>query len=200
MTIRDYAQEMGAARFVKEVALEAHIAHVRAVTAKPVVSVGRFTSPEHVPAIAGRVAPVLIVGAGPAGLEAALTLGRRGVPVILAEAGEPGGRVTRETRLPGLSEWAWGRDWRLRQISKLPRVEVFAGSTMTPADVISTGAPHVLIATGSLWRRDRRGRIGDARAPGLIAHAVHDGYAAARSHLAPPEMLIARRERVVLAQ
>ena len=39
---------------------------------------------------------VLIIGAGPAGLEAALGLGKRGYNVILAEAGsEAGGRVTR---------------------------------------------------------------------------------------------------------
>ena len=39
-------------------------------------------------------------------------------------------------------------------------------------------------------------RIGDARAPGLIAHAVHDGHAAARAHLSPPTDI--RRERVIL--
>jgi dimethylamine/trimethylamine dehydrogenase len=39
-------------------------------------------------------------------------------------------------------------------------------------------------------------RIGDARAPGLIAHAVHDGHAAARTHLGPPHE--PARERVIL--
>ena len=47
--------------------------------------------------------PVLIVGAGPAGLEAAQALGKRGYDVTLAEKGtELGGRVARECRLPGL--------------------------------------------------------------------------------------------------
>jgi dimethylamine/trimethylamine dehydrogenase len=41
-------------------------------------------------------------------------------------------------------------------------------------------------------------RIGDARAPGLIAHAVHDAHAAARAHLSPP--VEHRRERPVLAR
>ncbi len=113
--------------------------------------------PERVPALHGSK-PVLIVGAGPAGLEAALTLGRRGVPVLLAEAGEPGGRVTLEARLPGLSEWARVRDWRLGQLAKLANVELFPGSQMTATDVLATGAPHVMVATGSLWRRDGRGR------------------------------------------
>lgn len=42
-------------------------------------------------------------------------------------------------------------------------------------------------------------RIGDARAPGLIAHAVRDGHRAGRARLAPGAELILRRERVVLA-
>ena len=46
VTIADYSQEMGVSRFVKEASLEPRIAHVRKVTGKPVVSVGRFTSPE----------------------------------------------------------------------------------------------------------------------------------------------------------
>ena len=51
---------------------------------------------------------VLVVGAGPAGLEAAMMLSRRGHEVSLAEASATlGGRVERERRLPGLS--AWGR-------------------------------------------------------------------------------------------
>ena len=46
--------------------------------------------------------PVLVVGAGPAGLEAAQALGKRGYEVTLAERGkELGGRVARECRLPG---------------------------------------------------------------------------------------------------
>src|SRR5262249_21313258 len=46
---------------------------------------------------------ILVVGAGPAGLEAARALGQRGYEVHLAEATtEVGGRVARESKLPGL--------------------------------------------------------------------------------------------------
>ena len=66
-----------------------------------------------------------MVGAGPAGLEAALTLARRGFKVTLAEAAsELGGRVSRECRLPGLSEWGRVRDWRTHQLSKLATVDL----------------------------------------------------------------------------
>jgi dimethylamine/trimethylamine dehydrogenase len=41
-------------------------------------------------------------------------------------------------------------------------------------------------------------RVGDARAPGLIAHAVHDGHRAARAHLEPPFARAVLRERVVI--
>ncbi len=234
VTIPDYSHEMGSSRFIKEASLESEIAHVRTLTGKPVVSVGRFTSPDTMvsqvrrgvvdligaarPSIADpflpnkirdgdfddirecigcnicyahntlgvplrctqnptmgeewrrgwhpeRVAPaakaerVLIVGGGPAGLEAAVTLGRRGVPVILADQGrELGGRVIREAKLPGLGEWVRVRDWRAQQLRKLPNVEVFPGSRMEPDDVRETGVLHVMLATGSQWRRDGRGR------------------------------------------
>src|SRR6266700_3224711 len=49
---------------------------------------------------------ILIVGAGPAGLEAARALGQRGYDVVLTEASrELGGRVAAESRLPGLHAW-----------------------------------------------------------------------------------------------
>jgi dimethylamine/trimethylamine dehydrogenase len=102
---------------------------------------------------------VLIVGAGPAGLECAQALGNRGYEVRLVEASrELGGRVCRESRLAGLAEWARVRDWRVSQIGKMPNVSVYRESAMTAADVLDTGAPIVVIATGASWRRDGFGR------------------------------------------
>lgn len=112
-----------------------------------------------------RIAParsadtVLVVGGGPAGLEAARALGQRGYGVHLAEARrELGGRVTREARLPGLAEWGRVRDWRIGQIRKLPQVSIYLDSLLTDQDVLDFGSTHVVIATGCHWRRDGYGR------------------------------------------
>ncbi len=248
VTVADYGHEMGVSRFVKEGSLEASVSHVRELTGKPVVSVGRFTSPETMlsqvkrgvldligaarPSIAdpflpakiregrfdeirecigcnicyacdGRGVPirctqnatmgeewrrgwhpervnpasstenVLVVGAGPAGLEAAHILGKRGYSVMLAEArDEAGGRVTRESRLPGLSEWVRVRDYRVQQLSQMANVELYPASAMSVDDVLATDAPHVLIATGSTWRSDGRGRSSPTPIPGFDAPQV----------------------------
>jgi len=102
---------------------------------------------------------VLVVGAGPAGLEAARALGQRGYEVHLAEAGaELGGRVTREARLPGLAEWARVRDWRLGRIDELQNIQVYRGNRLGAQEIIDFSAERVVLATGCHWRRDGFGR------------------------------------------
>jgi dimethylamine/trimethylamine dehydrogenase len=98
---------------------------------------------------------VLIIGAGPAGLECALALGKRGYDVMLAEASEElGGRSAREPRLPGLAIWGRVREYRVEQLNHLPNVQVYLASAMNAQDVLDTGANRIVIATGSHWRRD----------------------------------------------
>ena len=234
VTVSDYWREMGSSRFVREAAQEEAVAFVKQVSGKPVVGVGRFTSPDTMvrqvdkgildfigaarPSIADpflprkiedgrledirecigcnicyahdnravpirctqnpamgeewrrgwhpeKIAPrhaeetVLVVGGGPAGLEAARALGQRGYAVTLAEAtAELGGRVSRESRLPGLGEWARVRDWRLGQLTKLANVEVYLASDLSADQVLGFGFQHVILATGAGWRRDGLGR------------------------------------------
>ncbi len=234
INIADYSLEMGVSRFVKEGGLEPYMDFVKSLTSKPVVTVGRFTSPDAMiaqvkrgvvdfigaarPSIAdpflpakiaegrlddirecigcnicyggdgqgvpirctqnptmgeewrrgwhpekiaakGSNATVLVVGAGPAGLEAARALGERGYRVMLAEAGrELGGRVSLELQLPGLSEWARVRDYRVQQIARMACVDVYRESKMTVDDVLASDADHVVIATGAAWRADGFGR------------------------------------------
>ena len=110
---------------------------------------------------------VLVVGAGPAGLECARALGQRGYQVHLAEAGrELGGRVAREARLPGLAEWGRVRDWRVGQIDKMPNVAVYRESALSAAEVRDMGFNRVVIATGARWRKDGYGRTNHYPIPG----------------------------------
>lgn len=104
-------------------------------------------------------AKVLVVGAGPAGLEAAMSLGRRGYEVVLVDATDVlGGRVAREARLPGLAAWVRVADYRIGQIERLRNVEVALGSRLDAAEIVSHGFDHIAVATGSRWRADGVGR------------------------------------------
>ena len=251
LTVGDYGVEMGSSRFVGEGALAEDVARAKGLTSKPVVAVGRFTSPDtmarHIrkgtqdligaarPSIAdpflpkkieeGRVEDVrecigcnicyahdslgvpirctqnpttgeewrkgwhperierdrspgrvLVIGAGPAGLEAARVLGERGAQVLLAEAERDlGGRISKESRLPGLAEWRRVRDWRVSQLGKLDNVEVFPESSMSADEVFEVEAEHVVVATGARWATDGVGRHRGTpieAAPGARVHSV----------------------------
>ncbi|HEX9448885.1 MAG TPA: FAD-dependent oxidoreductase, partial [Dongiaceae bacterium] len=98
---------------------------------------------------------VLVVGAGPAGLEAARALGVRGYEVALAEAStELGGRVARECKLPGLAAWGRVRDYRAYQLQKMTNVEIFYDSKLDADQILDFGYDHIVLATGATWRRD----------------------------------------------
>ena len=220
----------GPSRFKEEAAQQELVEGIRALTSKPIVGVGRFTSPDVMakqiksgildfigcarPSIADPFLPkkieegrpedirecigcnicitgdmtmsisrctqnptfmeewrkgwhpermnpkgdsesVLIVGAGPAGMEAARALGVRGYQVALAEAGtEIGGRVIREKKLPGLAAWGRVEDYRQYQLSQMANVDIYFESELGADEVLEFGFENVAIATGSTWRRD----------------------------------------------
>jgi dimethylamine/trimethylamine dehydrogenase len=97
---------------------------------------------------------ILIVGGGPAGLECAVTLARRGYRVTIADAAkEFGGRLRFETRLPGLATWGRVVDWRLGQLRERQNVNLYPGSELNPDDILTLEHSHVVIATGARWTK-----------------------------------------------
>ena len=116
---------------------------------------------------------VLVVGAGPAGLECAMQLANRGYRVTLAEArDELGGRVTLESQLPGLASYARVRDYREFQIIRHPGIEIYRGNEQSAKDILELEIPHVILATGSKWRRDGIGRAHAFAVSGIDSIAV----------------------------
>ncbi|MEM7178676.1 MAG: FAD-dependent oxidoreductase [Pseudomonadota bacterium] len=248
VNVSDWENDSQTSRFAKQGFQEDYISFVKKVTSKPVVGVGRYTSPDTMvslikggmmdligaarPSIADpflprkieegrpedirecigcnicvsgdylmtpmrctqnptmgeewrrgwhpeRIAPktadesVLIVGAGPAGLEAARALGQRGYQVTLAEArDELGGRVAVESRLKGLSEWRRVADYREYQISQMANVETYLASALTAEQVLEFGADHVAIATGATWCTSGIGRENHAPVPAAAGAMV----------------------------
>lgn len=96
---------------------------------------------------------VLVIGAGPAGMECARVLGERGMRNIhLVEADkEIGGHMKNVSALPTLGEWGRVTNYRRIQLDKLKNVEVITGKRLTTKDVLDYGAEIVIVATGSSW-------------------------------------------------
>jgi len=107
---------------------------------------------------AGRPERILVIGGGPSGLEAAMVAGKRGLEVTLIEAGRSlGGRVARESALPGLAAWRRVVDYREDQLRRLDGVDVYFESAMTADEILSYPFDHIAVATGARWRRDGAG-------------------------------------------
>ena len=118
---------------------------------------------------------VLVVGAGPAGMECAMVLGKRGMRrVHLVDAGpDIGGHMRWVPQLPGLGEWGRVVNYRRIQLDKLKNVEVITGTELAAKDVLEYGAEIVVAATGSSWATDGMSGITNEPIPGADASLPH---------------------------
>jgi dimethylamine/trimethylamine dehydrogenase len=126
---------------------------------------------------------VLVVGAGPAGMECAVVLGKRGMRRVhlVDENKEMGGHLRWVTRLPGLGTWSRVTQYREGQIAKLKNVTFVPKTRLDDEGVLDYGAEIVVIATGSRWAAD--GMNGPSHTPIAGAHA--DAV-----HILTPEQLV----------
>lgn len=111
---------------------------------------GREETMPHAIPKAGTRKKVVIVGAGPAGLEAARVAGARGHEVVVFEAaGHPGGQIRLTAQSLRRKEMMGIIDWRMDQCEKLG--VAFRFNTWAETDTVEAENPDVaIIATGGL--------------------------------------------------
>ncbi|MEE9325393.1 MAG: FAD-dependent oxidoreductase, partial [Dehalococcoidia bacterium] len=92
---------------------------------------------------------VVVVGGGPAGLEAARVAAIRGHEVVLFEKGrELGGQIRTMANAPGREEYISISDWLINQVKKLG-VDIRLGVEATPQAVKQEKPDAVVVAAGS---------------------------------------------------
>ena len=238
VNISSWENDSQTSRFSKEGFQEQYTKHVKSLTTKPVVGVGRFTSPDAMvsqikrgvldligaarPSIADPFLPnkikyghidnirecigcnicvssdnyaapirctqnptmgeewrrgwhpekvnpkhaessILIVGAGPAGLECAHTLAKRGYDIVVAEKNkQAGGRVLLESQMPGLTEWKRVVDYRVNALQQMANVTMYFDNNIASNDLLDLGFENIFIATGAHWKGNGQSRLGRA--------------------------------------
>jgi 2,4-dienoyl-CoA reductase-like NADH-dependent reductase (Old Yellow Enzyme family) len=135
------------------------VANVQVVTGHMECAVNPGTGHElrrgdHMLVRAAEPKTVLVIGGGPAGMEAARVAATRGHKVILAEADfELGGSLRAAAKAPTRQSFLDIATWLESEIYRLG-VDVRLSTYMESGDVMDIGADAVVVATGSLPRMD----------------------------------------------
>jgi 2,4-dienoyl-CoA reductase-like NADH-dependent reductase (Old Yellow Enzyme family) len=109
---------------------------------------------------------VVVVGAGPGGLEAARVAALRGHEVVLMEARDkPGGALALWADLPQRAVFHQAISWWRRELERLS-VSVRFGKAATEDDVLAEKPDAVIIATGARYSRGGRSAFLDIDIPG----------------------------------
>lgn len=117
-------------------------------------AIGRELQVPHlITATIGRRRRAVVVGGGPAGLEAARVLGERGHDVVLFEAADrPGGQIRLAASNPRRADLIQIVDWRLAECKHLG-VDLRLGTYAEADDILAEHPDLVIVATGGLPNR-----------------------------------------------
>ncbi|MCP3426936.1 FAD-dependent oxidoreductase [Rothia sp. AR01] len=113
----------------------------------------RGWNPELFIPAANKENDVLVIGSGPAGMECAMVLGKRGLRNVhlVDSASVLGGSINWVSKLPGRHEWRRLIEYREHQLSKLKNVEVILNAEFNAEEALDYGAGIIIAATGSYY-------------------------------------------------
>ena len=138
--------------------------------------------PERFERAANADRDVLVVGAGPAGLECAIVLAKRGFErVRLVDAADDiGGCMRWIPHLPGLEAWGRFVEWRRREIARLPQPRARRPACACTPPTCARAAPDlVVVATGAHWALDGFNGVTQGPDPGRRRDAAAHPHARA---------------------
>ncbi len=193
INIADYGVEMGVSRFIKEAPLEPYMDFIKSQTSKPVVTVGRFTSPDTMVSQIKRGITDLIGAARPSIADPFLPNKiaegrfediRECIGCNVCYAGDTMGVAIRCTQNPSMGE-EWRKGWHPEEMNA-KRSDALCWWWAQGLPVWKPPAPWANAATALRWRmpgRELGGRLPrEAALPGMSEYIRVRDYRAQQFH------------------